>query len=61
MNNKSLISALLLTTLLVSACGTTGEFKGMNAWARPAASGDNGAVYFIISYTTDTDDTLLSA
>ena len=60
MNNKSLISAILLTTLLVSACGTRGEFKVMDAWARPAASGDNGAVYFILSNATDTDDRLLS-
>lgn len=53
--------ALLLATLLVGACGNTGEFKVMDAWARPAASGDNGAVYFIISNATDADDRLLSA
>ena len=53
--------ALLFAALLVSACGTPGEFKVMDAWARPAASGDNGAVYFIISNATDTDERLLSA
>ena len=53
--------ALPLAALLVGACATTGEFKVMDAWARPAASGDNGAVYFIISNATDTDDILLSA
>ena len=52
--------ALLLAALLVGACGKTGEFKVMDAWARPAASGDNGAVYFIISNATDTDDRLLT-
>ena len=54
------ISALLLATLLASACGARGEFKVMDAWARPAASGENGAVYFIVSNATDTDDRLLS-
>lgn len=61
MKNKLLISAILLATLLVSGCARSGEFKVMDAWARPAASGDNGAVYFIISNATDADDTLLSA
>jgi len=60
MKNKLLISAILLATLLVSGCAKSGEFKVMDAWARPAASGDNGAVYFIISNATDADDTLLS-
>ena len=52
--------ALLLAALLVGACGETGEFKVMDVWARPAASSDNGAVYFIISNATDTEDRLLS-
>ncbi len=60
MKNKKLISVLLLVTILVSACAKPGEFKVMDAWARPAASGDNGAVYFIISNATNTGDTLLS-
>lgn len=60
MKNKSLISALLLTTLLVSACGTRGEFKVMDAWARPAVAGETGAAYFIISNATNTEDRLLS-
>lgn len=61
MKNKFLISAILLATFLVSGCAKAGEFKVTDAWARPAASGDNGAVYFIISNATDTDDILLSA
>ena len=60
MKNKKLISVLLLATMLVSACAKPGEFKVMDAWARPATSGDNGAVYFIVSNATNTDDTLLS-
>lgn len=60
MKNIKWMVALLFAALLISACGKTGEFKVMDAWARPAASGDNGAVYFIISNATDTDDRLLS-
>lgn len=55
------ISVLLLATLVVSACGTSGELKVMDAWVRPATSGDNGAVYFIVSNATNTDYILLSA
>jgi copper(I)-binding protein len=61
MKNKFLISVILLATVLVSGCAKAGEFKVMDAWARPAASGDNGAVYFIISNATDVDDVLLNA
>lgn len=61
MKNKILISAILLATLLVSGCANAGEFKVMDAWARTAALGENGAVYFIISNATDTDDILLNA
>jgi len=60
MKNKKLLSVLWLATMLVSACAKPGEFKVMDAWARPAASGDNGAVYFIISNATNTGDTLLN-
>ena len=61
MNNKFLISALLLTTLLVSACGSTGELKVMDAWARPAYKGENSAVYFVIENGTDSHDALTGA
>jgi len=60
MKNKKLLSVLLLATMLLSACAKPGEFKVMDAWARPAASGENGAVYFTISNATNTGDTLLS-
>lgn len=60
MKNRVLFLALLLPALFASACGTRGEFKVMDAWARPAASGDNGAAYFIISNATDTEDRLLN-
>ncbi len=55
------ISMTFLLALLLSSCGKAGEFKVMDAWARPGNAGDNSAVYFIISNATDTTDTLLSA
>lgn len=61
MNNKSLISALLLATLLVSACSSSsGRLTIQDAWARPASAGENGAAYFVIENGTAADDTLLS-
>lgn len=51
----------LVFALVLSACVKAEEFKVMDAWARPGNAGGNGAVYFIISNATDTDDTLLSA
>ena len=60
MKSRALFLALLLPALFASRCGTRGEFKVMDAWARPAASGENGAAYFIISNATNTEDRLLS-
>lgn len=61
MKNKTLISVLLLTTLLASACGSSsGELTIQDAWARPASAGENGAAYFVIENGTASDDTLLS-
>lgn len=55
----------LLLILLVTACAptkiTTGVLDVQGAWARPAAQGNNGAVYFAIENGTDADDMLLSA
>lgn len=50
---------------LLAACQssriTIGVLEVKDAWARPAAAGDNGAVYFIIENGTSQDDALLSA
>ena len=50
--------------MLLAACQsskiTTGVLDVNNAWARPAANGDNGAVYFVIENGTSQDDALLS-
>lgn len=55
------IGMTLLFAFFLSACANAGEFKVMDAWARPGDAGNNGAVYFILSNATDTDETLLSA
>ena len=55
---------LLLTAilaLLLAGCQKKPAVLGIvNAWARPAQAGDNGAVYFVINNPTDQPDTLLS-
>lgn len=60
MKNKILLLTILLPALLISACGFSRELTILDPWARPAGAGENGAVYFIISNATNTDDTLLS-
>lgn len=60
MKNKILFLVMLLPIILVSAWATSGKLTMLDAWARPAGAGENGAVYFIISNATNTDDTLLS-
>ena len=56
--------SFLLFVWILAACQsskiTTGVLDVQNAWARPAASGDNGAIYFIIENGTAEDDALLS-
>lgn len=60
MKNKILLLTILLPALLISACGSSRELTILDPWARPAGAGENGALYFIISNATNTDDTLLS-
>lgn len=58
-----LVLAALLS--LLAACQpsriTSGVLEVKDAWARPAATGDNGAVYCVIENGTVQDDALLSA
>lgn len=62
MKKTKLISALLLTALMVAACGgASGELTVKDAWARPASAGENGAAYFVIENGSAEDDTLLGA
>ncbi len=54
----------LVLVLLLAACQpakiSTGVLDVKNIWARPAVSGDNGAVYFMIENGTEQADALLS-
>jgi copper(I)-binding protein len=51
---------LFLTALPVLAIGCSGgELAVTGIWARSAASGQNGAVYFVIENQTGQDDTLM--
>jgi hypothetical protein len=62
-NNIFLV--LVAISSLLAACQpsriTSGVMDVRNAWARPASTGDNGAVYFVIENGTAQDDVLLSA
>jgi hypothetical protein len=55
---KILVALLLLTSLL-AACSGAGELTVTAAWARPAAAGSNGAIYFEIHNASGQDDVLL--
>ena len=58
MTRKFVFGFLLM--MLVTACGSSGELRIRDAWARPAAAGENGAVYFVVDNGTGADDRLLS-
>lgn len=62
---KKRVVPILLTLLLLVACQsskiTTGVLEVKDAWARPAPTGDNGAVYLVIENGTAQDEVLLSA
>ena len=52
---------LAVGTMLVSACGgASGRLAVQDAWARPTAAGNNGAVYMLVS-NGGSDDVLLGA
>ncbi len=57
-------SLFLVWVVLLAACLpakiSTGVLDVKNVWARPAASGDNGAVYFMIENGTEQADVLHS-
>jgi copper(I)-binding protein len=46
---------------LIGGCGSSGELTVANIRARSAASGQNGAVYFVVDNQTQQDDILLEA
>ena len=62
---KNIFLVLVSVLPLLAACQpsriTSGVLDVKDAWARPAAAGDNGAVYCVIENGTSQDDALLSA
>lgn len=59
---KRYLLFILLAVVSLNACTpASGTLTISDAWARPAAAGDNGAVYFSIENGTVTDDMLLAA
>ena len=57
MKPKNLIG-LAAVVVLLAACSAAGEMEAHEAWARPAAQGGNGAVYFLLHNHTLEDDEL---
>ena len=45
---KRILVLGLVTLLLLSACSAAKGIEISEAWARPAAQGENGAIYFVI-------------
>jgi copper(I)-binding protein len=62
---KKSVLLVLAAWLFLAGCqsstGTSGVMEVRNAWARPAATGANGAVYLVIENGTTQEDRLLSA
>jgi copper(I)-binding protein len=62
---KKRILLVLASWLLLAGCQSSARTSGVlevrDAWARPAAIGDNGAVYLVIENGTAQEDQLLSA
>lgn len=55
------ILILMLAALLFSACGPEQGIEVRDAWTRPAAQGENGAVYFVIHNQGSQADALTGA
>jgi periplasmic copper chaperone A len=57
---KRFFILILLGVLLLSACGAEKGIEVHEAWIRPAAKGDNGAVYFVIHNHSSQADALIA-
>jgi periplasmic copper chaperone A len=58
---KRIFISILAGVLLLTACGTEKGIEIHSAWMRPAAQGENGAVYFVIHNHSSTADELVGA
>jgi len=55
---KQIIQIFLAAGFLLSACETETGIKVHDAWRRPTAQGENGAVYFVLHNHTSQNDEL---
>lgn len=58
---KHALIVILAASLLLNACGAEKGVEVHEAWARPAAQGENGAVYFEIHNHASKPDALIGA
>jgi len=58
---KRIIPIIMATIVLLSACGAEKGIEVHSAWARPAAQGGNGGVYFELHNHDSTTDELIGA
>ena len=58
---KRIVVLLMITALLLTACSPKEGMEVRDAWARAAAQGENGAVYFVIHNYSAADDSLVGA
>jgi hypothetical protein len=58
---KRVYFGLALAVMLLSACAASGRLAVQDAWSRPTAAGNNGAVYLVVSNGGSSDDVLLGA
>ena len=55
---KQIIQIFLAAGFLLGACETETGIKVLDAWIRPTAQGENGAVYFVLHNHTSQNDEL---
>jgi copper(I)-binding protein len=58
---KRTVELLFIAVLLLTACSPKEGIEVRDAWARAAAPGENGAVYFVIHNYSAADDSLIGA
>ncbi|MCI0553806.1 MAG: copper chaperone PCu(A)C, partial [Anaerolineae bacterium] len=58
---KRILIVIFALTLLLSACTSEEGITVHNAWMRPTAQGENGAVYFVLHNNSGEADELVGA
>ena len=58
---KRMFRLIFAAVLLLGSCSTDEGLTVHNAWMRPTAQGENGAVYFVLQNNSGASDELVSA